>query len=496
MEVGMRRTTRSVVPVAFLLVLLLSPGARPRQAPSLTLEEEVLGESAHDAWKSGRGPRSSPDARRVAWTEKRGKKWVALVNGRQLGTEYEEPLSPFFSPNSQHVAYVARRNQKGVMVLDGKEVGPECDQIADGTFHPDSERVAYFCQRNKQWNLILGEAEGPPLDDLKIWLSSPHPGIVFSPDGKRAAYAGIREKRFVVLLDGEEVASGYDYAGAPLFSADSQHFLFVGVKVETSLSKQTLGIPPRAAGTIVLDGREIAIYRSQELASRAWGLSPTTYQVVTPAAIQTHLAGVNPPQFLPDGKLVYAARRGENDVVVMRGDEVGPQHVNVVNGPAVSPDGKRIAYFTLARGSLVEVVDGKPGREYPARTLTRVSFVGDIVFSPDGTRLAYEFGRHGARPAWQVLFRALRRVVLDGEEGKEYDALALTNLTFSPASRRFAYEVHDAGRQLRSLIVLDGLEGKSYEAVFSNSLRFTDEDTVVYVAREGRRYLRVTQSLR
>ena len=69
---------------------------------------------------------------------------------------------------------------------------------------------------------------------------------------------------------------------------------------------------------------------------------------------------------------------------------------------AVSPDSKRVAYAAQRGFTQLVVVDGVEGKEYDA--------IGDPVFSPDSKRVAYGAWRGGR---WWV--------VVDGVEGKEYD---------------------------------------------------------------------------
>jgi hypothetical protein len=91
--------------------------------------------------------------------------------------------------------------------------------------------------------------------------------------------------------------------------------------------------------------------------------------------------------------------------------------------------------------------------------------------------------------------RALRRVVLDGQAGPEHEAHDIGHVHFIPDSRHHFYEVTGAEPD-KDLVVFDGLEGRLYGPVFRYSARFSDEQTIEFVARDGQRYLRVTETLR
>ncbi|HOK09763.1 MAG TPA: hypothetical protein PLJ10_08895, partial [Candidatus Hydrogenedens sp.] len=76
---------------------------------------------------------------------------------------------------------------------------------------------------------------------------------------------------------------------------------------------------------------------------------------------------------------------------------------------------------------------------------------GSPIFSADSRRVAYSAKRGGK---WFV--------VVDGEEGKEYDGIGAGSLIFSPDSRRVMYS---AGRGNKRFVVVDGEESKGYDGI-------------------------------
>jgi hypothetical protein len=58
----------------------------------------------------------------------------------------------------------------------------------------------------------------------------------------------------------------------------------------------------------------------------------------------------------------------------------------------------------------------------------------------------------------------------------------------------FAYEVFGIGSK-KSLIVAGAREGKPYDYVSGDRLSFLPNGAVAYVARDGARFVRVTQSV-
>ncbi|MDW8026564.1 MAG: hypothetical protein RMK18_11970, partial [Armatimonadota bacterium] len=71
----------------------------------------------------------------------------------------------------------------------------------------------------------------------------------------------------------------------------------------------------------------------------------------------------------------------------------------------------------------------------------------------DSKRFAYEARRGGKE-----------FVVVDGEEGKEYDGIG--TLIFSPDSKHLAY---GAERGKKQFVVVDGVEGKEYDCFLRGS---------------------------
>jgi hypothetical protein len=108
-----------------------------------------------------------------------------------------------------------------------------------------------------------------------------------------------------------------------------------------------------------------------------------------------------------------------------------------------------VAYAAGRLGKKRVVVDGEEGKEYD-----RVDSPFFLFFSPDSKRVAYR-ARRGDK-----MF-----VVVDGEEGKEYDGVG--SPFFSPDSRRVAYLAGrgdgDGDKMFVGFVVVDGEEGKEYD---------------------------------
>jgi Tol biopolymer transport system component len=335
---------------------------------------------------------------------------------------------PVFSPDSQRLAYWRTRGGRTVMVVDGKE-GPEFEKLGDPAFSPDSRRVAYAVKKPKgKWTMIVDGQEGTELEEATF--------PVFSPDSKRLAYAA-RQGGWRIVIDGKE-GPVFRSVTRPAFSSDSRRIAYLGLpgKLEKAIKVQVV--------------RNLA------------GLSALT-----------------------------------NVWVPMVDDQPGEPNL-IIAGPAFSADGKRVAYATGDHVQSTLFIDGQKVQEFSVKRKSRMLLVRNLTFSPDGKRVACELaeGGHvyinGIVQTGNESGQAQRRVVLDGQEGKELDVFGLVNLRFSPDSRHLAYE---AQGPLKSWIVIDGREGKPYQQVLWGSLFFTSNDSVTYVAVEGKKLYRVTQSI-
>jgi S1-C subfamily serine protease len=295
---------------------------------------------------------------------------------------------------------------KPLVVVDGKE-GPEYDQIVGPVFSPDGKRLAYAACRGSGWRVVVDGGEGKEY----LQVSTP----VFSPDSKRVAYLASGEGMRVVA-DGIEGKS-YPFIDQLAFSPDGKRLAYVATRV--------------GKGTcVVVEGEEEGEY--------------------------VFVRGL---VFSPDGKrLAYEARKGTKMLLVVDGRVERECEVGGFDHITFSPDGKRLGYRLVSvPGRWRVVVDGAEDKEYRSTgglSWELVQASAPFIFSPDGKSVAYR----AANDAGEQF------VVLDGVEGKKYASVGL--LTFSPDSRRLAYAaVRTSGGKRRMLVVVDGKEGKEYDQI-------------------------------
>jgi len=86
--------------------------------------------------------------------------------------------------------------------------------------------------------------------------------------------------------------------------------------------------------------------------------------------------------------------------------------------------------------------------------------------------------------------QALRRIVVDGQSGPEYDVAGLYGFRHSQDWKHYGYEIHGMNGN-HALLNIDGKETKVYDDVVNGSLSFPSSGEATFVAREGEKLIRV-----
>lgn len=528
-----------ILPAFVVLVLALVPAmrgsAQAPAGPSPAVTEELIAEKDAAAPEDDNEDLVSADGRHAAWRTGRESKWAVMLDGQRQAGEFEEVKSLAFSGGGQHLAFAARRGEAWMIVLDGKVPAQTFEDVDGPIFSPNGARMAYSAKRDKKWATIL-DGKVPEVSYDKIgramfsedgvhaavpakrggkWVvfvdakvASPQfdevEKVMFSPDGQHLACVGFRGGKRIVALDGKE-GQPFDAVVGLTFSRDSRRFGYEGAEIKSAFM-----LGNRGKGRVVVDGEPGPQYEGSQLplsvpdaldATVSSGLVPLllTRSKLDPAYASYlfyRFHGVSRPAFSPDGaRLAYAARRDKNDEVVFVDGQAGQRYQSIVGIPVFSGDSRHVAFAVLDAGVVNLVVDGeKLGDCCSAET----DFIDAITFAPDSHRIAYVGVTGGSNHKKGLSARAKRCVYVDGLTGPQYDALGISDLRFSPDSRHVAYLVRDLeeGSRHVSFVVTDGVEGQHYDAVYPGTVIVLDTGVTEYTARAGRRFLRVTQSLR
>lgn len=184
-----------------------------RKGVSVVLDG-VVGEEWYDGLG---GPVFSPDSQRVAYLGRRGKQ-LLLVNGTQVTpVSADDGGDLAFSPDGR-LAYKANRGKPMFVVVDGVE-GPSYDSIGALVFSAEG-RLAYGARRGKTAFIVV-EGAAPRQMGSDTRVGDP----VFSPDGRRLAFALHERKQERVVTD-DDAGKLYDAVGQVAFSPDSRHVAY------------------------------------------------------------------------------------------------------------------------------------------------------------------------------------------------------------------------------------------------------------------------------
>jgi formylglycine-generating enzyme required for sulfatase activity/Tol biopolymer transport system component len=143
--------------------------------------------------------RFSPDGQRLAAVVRDGPGYRVVVDGIPHNRVYQAIPRLRFSPDGQRLAYVGA-GTGGIALVEGKgeKVYPETF-LRDLRFSPDGKRLALATQ---------GAGVGSParvlVDQVVVSEGTGVEEVTFSPDGKRVMAAVLRNRVWVVEVDGKE----------------------------------------------------------------------------------------------------------------------------------------------------------------------------------------------------------------------------------------------------------------------------------------------------
>ena len=295
------------------------------------------------------------------------------------------------------------------------------------TVSPDSRHVAYLARAGKKHVVVVDDKEQRQYDRIE------KDSLLFSPDGQRVAYvARDAKKRFVVVDEREEKHYDGIEEGSLIFSPDSRRVGYVARVGERWL----VIVPWRGQKQfVVVDGREEKQYKRIEKGSLLFSTDSQRLGYVA------------------DDGVAYQYR-----LLVVDGQEKEQYHVRW-RQPFRSPDLRLVAYHETDHRADPDL-PVQPGRVVvrgqESKWYDEGETVASVVFSPDSQRLAYAINDGG-----KLL------VVVDGQQGEQYDRIEHGSLLFSPDSQQLAYVARRAGEWF---VVVDGQEQEVSDGVEEGSL--------------------------
>jgi hypothetical protein len=238
----------------------------------------------------------SPDGKRLAYgAQLKGRQFVVVDGnpGEGYGGIYGETLQ--FSPDSQHFAYATEKGARRFVVVDGKEQA-DFDGIARGSvkISPDSHRVGYIARKIDKWVTVIDGAEGTAYDKLE--------NLLFSADSQHFAFLGGDDTGRFVALDGK---AGPEYPG---IVKDSLAFAPSGASYAYGAEQEN------HKTAIVINGKTLGEYETVGVPSFSPDGKHVAYRVNVGQQTSLYLDGrpvygpaslVTEPVFLRDGSLEF-----------------------------------------------------------------------------------------------------------------------------------------------------------------------------------------------
>jgi sugar lactone lactonase YvrE len=389
--------------------------------------------------------------------------WRLVVND-QPGPTYTGLKSLLVNDDNSHYAFIGAVDTSGWGVgVDGVLGKPRGD-IQDMVLASNG-RVSYVIAGHM--NGATGQAGNSGLFIDQQFIGTPdHPfqkvdksglgkavsgTVLFSPDGKRVAYVKSVAGGVTPVIDGT-VGKTYDSIRTIQFSPDSAHYFYVG---------------SHSGDFVVWDGQEMP----REDAS---GVSNFVFS-------QT------------GGSFAYLAKSAQAGTrMVVNGKASPPFYGLIPNSMTFSADGKHNAYAVNTTVSQWQFVrDGVATSvsfliSFTTRTGPPHIDFPPLIFSPDGTRLAWGWGKSDG---------VSKDVIsIDGQEIMHgYSTYEFPQ--FSPDSKHFAVMIWDANKYS---LAIDGNVGPRYDdflEVNRNVACFLDAHTFRFLGVKNGSVYRVTVSL-
>ena len=306
----------------------------------------------------------SPDGRHMAEVRRDGDVLSVLRDGERVGPPTFDVAAVGWSERDGMLAYASELDGRSWTVIHGGRPGPRFDAIGELRLDRFGRSVAYAARQGSRWRVVRAGADaagppdlGPEVDELST------DSLVFSPNGRRLAYAARVAGRACAVVDGSP-GPAFDGIGALRFSPDSRRLGYLARADERAF--------------VVVDDRISPAYEA--IASLTVGLhdhvaflgrTSDGWRAVIDDVEGPSLRAAWPVKFASQGsRAVYVGREDAGERVHDTAGD-GPRFDEIAASSLVpSSDGAHVAYFARDGEGWHVVLDHVTGPAYDAlRTL-------------------------------------------------------------------------------------------------------------------------------
>jgi len=343
----------------------------------------------------------SPDGSRVAYVTRDRGSIAGKLYVRELDSKTAEPIegargasAPFFSPDSIWIGFYGDGKLKKVSVHGGAAIAlTDVNGYRGGTWSEDGAIVfpAQFTSQLFRIPAAGGKREAVTrLDNSRSEIT--HRWPQFLPGGKALLFTSSADNNFFEHASVEAVSLDKGEAKVLVENAYFGRYLTDGYLAY--VSQGTVFVAPFDAQALKITGTAIPVLQGVDT-----DLSDGAAQMsVSQNGTVVYLSNVNSNQSL---NIALLDRKGDTSTLMNDQPEA--------SSPAVSPDGRRVAFQKLngiwvhdiARGTTSPLTPGNGGASYP-------------VWTPDGRWLAYSHPRTTGSGTGQGIYR--KRADGSGEE--------------------------------------------------------------------------------
>jgi tricorn protease len=396
-------------------------------------------------------PRVSPDGRHVAFTSKRAGSYdvyVTSIDGgepRQVTFHSATDVATDWSPDGRRILFLSSREPGpggGVDLYEVEATGGTARRVTrdggrDGAYSPDGSHVVY----TRGFNTVFQDAyQGSANYDLYVVPTS-------GGTPRRLTRSGANELNPAFSADGSTV---YYLAGSKgrlnFFAAPAAEGAGEPRAV-TSFEDDDVRRP-----TLAWD-RRTAVYEKD---GYLWRLDlsaeePEPVRLDVRVESDVRNAGIDVRTVTEGGEHAHVSPDGSSIAFSLRGDlwilpASGGEGEQVTRGPGTdewprwSPDGKRIAYASNARGnSDLYVLDLATKQSKQVTTHPKDDFFH--AWSPDGTRLVFSSERTGNRDLFTIEVESGTETQLTRDPAADDDP------AYSPDGKWIAFDSGRGGAQ-------------------------------------------------